>query len=62
MSPWLIVTLGWPAGPATLAAVLNRVAANPTADAIVVTAIPATVGVVLLGCRVRLRPRRRSTS
>ncbi len=62
MSPWLIVTTGWPAATAAAAILLARATAHPVTDAIVATSALALVGGALLGLRTRQRPGRRSTS
>ena len=62
MSPWLIVTAGWPAATATAAVLLARATAHPGTDAIVATSALALVVGALLGLRARQGPGRRSTS
>ena len=62
MTPWLIVSAGWPAAASGAAGLLSAAATHPGADAIVATAALALGTGVLVGLRARERVRSRSTS
>jgi len=62
VSPWLIVSAGWPAAASGAAGLLSAAATHPGTDAIVAAAASALGTGVLVGLRARERPRRRSTS
>jgi hypothetical protein len=63
VSPWLIVSAGWPAAASGAAGLLSAAATHPGTDAIVAAAAALALGTgVLVGLRARERPRRRSTS
>jgi len=62
MSPWLIVTAGWPAAPRIAANLLSRTAAHPE-TCWVVTSVALALGTgVLIALRSRERQGPRSTS
>jgi len=61
VSPWLIVSAGWPAAASGAAGLLSAAATHPGTDAIAAAALALGTG-VLVGLRARERPRRRSTS
>ena len=62
MSPWLIVSAGWPAAAGGAAGLLSAAATHPGTDAIVAAVALALGTGVLVGLRARRRPRGRSTS
>ena len=58
MSPWLIVSAGWPAAASGAAGLLSAAATHPGTDAIVAAAALALGTGVLVGLRARERLRR----
>ena len=62
MSPWLIVSAGWPAAASGAAGLLAAAARHLVTGAIVAAAALALGTGVLAGFRARHRPRRGSTS
>jgi len=62
VSPWLIVSAGWPGAASGAAGLLSAAATHPGTDAILVAAALSLGTGVLVGLRARERPGRRSTS
>jgi len=62
VSPWLIVSAGWPGAASGSADLLSAAATHPGIDAIVAVAALSLGAAVLVGHRARERPGRRSTS